>query len=229
MKHSVVDVTELQWGFDGDGPHVLVGGHGKYKRQEKVDPCPCYAHNAVYVETVLAQVTEKFDIDFPVVINVLHHETVGRTNGYMSYESDYDDESKPKRFFPYIVLLGKRIPLHPAMTRYLVSHEYGHVVEEWINYKRGKESHESRKETTLYKEYCELRGIGPLDHYGPGTWHKSMGEIFANDFRIAVCGIENEFWPHDVIYPLLDPNVVEWWSNAVKQYATQGIVCDVKQ
>jgi hypothetical protein len=228
LKHKVVEVKELRWGFDGESPTVLVGGlKGRWPRSEKVDPCPAYTHGVQYTEMVLKQVTEKFDIEFPVQINIVHYETIGRTNGHMSYdaiyEEDGDKDTLPRKFSPYIVLSGKRIPLHPAMTRYLVAHEYGHVVEKWINYKRGVDSDSvTDAESTLFKEYCELRGIKNTTHYGPGTWHLQMGEIFANDFRVVVCGIENEFWPHEVIYPVLDKAVTDWWADAVKKYAVKA-------
>jgi hypothetical protein len=45
-------------------------------------------------------------------------------------------------------------------------------------------------------EYAQLRGCDPATPYGGGTWHKSPGELLANDFRILVAGVEPEFWPH---------------------------------
>lgn len=38
-------------------------------------------------------------------------------------------------------------------------------------------------------------------------------ELFANDFRIVVCGIEQEYWPHPgFTHPLKLAKVRKWWA-----------------
>jgi hypothetical protein len=216
MTNKVINVTEYMWSFDSTNPHVLVYGEKGYKRHESVDPFPCYGHNTKLVEETLDKVSAAFPIGVGVNIFNLHYETMGRTNGYMSYQTEYDDDNKGT-MYPYIVLLGKRIPPHPAMTRYLVSHEYGHVVERWIECKQNRE-----KENTFRKEYGAMRGIPEIEHYGGRTWHKSVGEVIANDFRILCTGLESEFWPHEVPHPMEVPEIIEWWKQAKEKYAVSN-------
>ena len=102
-----------------------------------------------------------------------------------------------------IVISGKRIPIMPAMTRYLVSHEYGHLVETAL----------VKAKRLDINEYAKMRGCDSrnTEFYGGRTWHKAFGEIFANDFRIIVCDREPEFWPHPVCHPSSDKALIEWW------------------
>jgi hypothetical protein len=75
------------------------------------------------------------------------------------------------------------------MTRYLTAHEYGHIVEWWIEYQRNID------ESQFDREYMEMRPGSSRD-YGGRNWHRNVGELVANDFRICVTGIEPDFWPH---------------------------------
>jgi hypothetical protein len=147
---------------------------------------------------------------------VLHRECTSRTNGWAEVDHRYydDDCAKPccadktVKWDGIIVLAGKRIPPHPAMTRYLVAHEYGHHVEYELLHRRGLDPGDS----VVRDEYARMRGC-PDVNYGGGTWHKSPGELLANDFRIVVAGVEPEFWPHPgFTHPLEDALVQRWWA-----------------
>lgn len=216
MKISVELKTQndLCWSFDDTPPTVSAAG-----RAERVDPFPGYPHDIDLVKQNINEVTAAFPIDWPLVISVFSHELIGRTNAFAQASCfDYNKklevpnkggESYPRK--PYIVLSGKRIPIMPAMTRYLVSHEYGHIIEDWVAFERGIKDHE------LLKEYAKLRNL-PEEQpksYG-GGWHLTHGEIFANDFRLLICNKEPEFWPHPVPRPESIQPIVDWWNEAKK-------------
>lgn len=164
---------------------------GCWSHQEHVDPYPAYSHDVELVHREARRVIRALPIGVPVLISVLAVEGLDRVNGHCRIDYDYKGE-KPHPWAASIVLWGKRIPIHPAMTRYLVAHEYGHAVEKYIATLRG-ETGDSQK---LRAEYGRLRGCRRQKYYGGGTWHASPGELFANDFRILVAGAEPEFWPH---------------------------------
>ena len=111
-----------------------------------------------------------------------------------------------------IVLSGKRIPPMPGMTKYLVAHEYGHAVFGYIARKLGYEH------DVLYDAYMAARDVPETAYtksYGGGKWHKSPGEIAANDFRILFAEQETEFWPHEVARPSWDhEGLRRWWMKA---------------
>jgi hypothetical protein len=210
VSSKVHVVDELNWPFSNGEPYVFIGGEcGSYKMQEKVDPFPCYRHDHLVASIMLSQVTQKFPLHNPAQIYILEYETLSRTNGWAQaaigwYEdTEYDWESR-------IVFNGKRTPIHPAMTRYLVAHEYGHLVEYELLRQRGLNADSD----VIEEEYKEFRG-GQTEKYGARAWHTKTKEIFANDFRICVCGVEKEFWPHEVPYPTDD--VIEWWNKTLKE------------
>ena len=198
---------DLGWPFDG-GPRFSVGQYSTVT----VDPFPCYAHDVNLVREMAEFVEQRFPIGFPPKWYVLHFEDVARTNGHSSRDWSYD--SKPRIWEPRIVLSGKRIPIHPAMTRYLVAHEYGHVVHYWISHRRGDENEEALKH-----EYLKIR-VGTAMRYGGGRWHSNVGELIANDFRICVTGLEPEFWPHPGFEHPLKLDVIRgFWARMVEEYS----------
>src|SRR5205823_804865 len=143
-----------------------------------------------------------------------------RTNGATHVEVDYDGPQDAKGNYTgrigSIYLSAKRIPIHPAMTRYLVAHEYGHVVEEWLNERLGNKLHDD----TLIGFYRQLRSLDKPRAYGAGEWHRTPGEVFANDFRVLVCGVEPEFWPHPGIErPETSYTIRGWWDAQRKAVA----------
>lgn len=219
MKERVVELVEPAWDFD-DGPRYVLDT-GEFRRQQKVDPTPAYGHDVALVAETLARCESRFPVRHPPKIFCLRNEVTGRTNGWTGHEYSYDSSGKNKDehgrppTIPYIVLSGKRIPPHPAVTRYLVAHEYGHVVDTALAYKRYPDQNPEAKQDA---EYIALRGVPPPAYYGPGTWHCSPGEVFANDFRILVCGIEPEYWPHPgIARPEASPAVVKWWADRISE------------
>lgn len=200
-----VQDSDLCWPFDNSQPYFSTV-HGTYGSSERVDPFPCYAHDHALVSRELARVDALFPLDVEVYIYVSPFEGVGRTNAHASPGYDYNAEQENGEYpmsTGTIVLSGKRIPLHPAMTRYLVAHEYGHLVEYRLK----------RAGLLDMKAYAELRGADSSPaHYGGRTWHRTTGEIFANDFRILVAEREEEFWPHECATPRSIPQLIAWWE-----------------
>jgi len=118
-------------------------------------------------------------------------------------------------------LSGKRIPPHPAMTSYLVAHEYGHHVQWALEKKRGLKGDSAVSEVDA--EYMKLRPGSHMDGSG-GKWHSKAGELFANDFRILVACIETEFWPHEGFpRPTECPGVIDFWERTLKLFSTSEI------
>lgn len=210
MLKDVVLVESLEWPFE-QPPQFRIGW-GSSTYPVKADPFPCYAHDIELVRKIAGRVERIFPIGREVIIYCPRFDVEGRTNGFTQRGWDWSEEV-PRPWNASIVLAGKRIPLHPAMTRYLVTHEYGHVAEYWIEQLRGYK--QDRNE--IHAEYAKIRGENKGKFYGGGQWHAQLGEVFANDFRILVCEAEEEFWPHpDYPRPEDVPAVREWWEAAVK-------------
>jgi hypothetical protein len=195
---EVVEVSELEWPFEG-GPRMRAGDF----RREAVDPFPGYRHPTPLVQKLADELEQKVPLyNSPVIYN-LNHEPTTRTNGWAerSWSTASDD-----KWSASIVLCGKRIPLHPAMTRYLVPHEYGHHVEYELERILGYE----HGDNLVRYEYQKVRG-GSMK-YGGGKWHENVGELFANDFRM-VMGYETEFWPHPGFKPYYEiDGLANWWT-----------------
>ena len=221
--------ADLLWSFGDREPHFLIAA-GSYKRQVKVDPFPCYPHNFFLVRKEAERVSALFPLPQLVTIAILDRDTEAHTNGWTSIDTDYyseKDERGLHRWGATIVLSGKRTPIHPAMTRYLVAHEYGHVVAQFLGEKLGvpsgneKLAYDDRK---MYREYAAMRGFDTAKHYGGGTWHASVEELFANDFRILVAQSEIEFWPHPGFKrPEELPAVVAFWESQRKDRLELGL------
>jgi hypothetical protein len=187
----------------------------KTGRGSHFDPFPAYPHDIEIARNWAKHVSEMLPPLYDVNLYVTNREVVARTNGHSNaYEGGhYDEDDEWVRDSPsgVIVLSGKRIPPHPAMTRYLVGHEYGHNVEWMINHLRGEKTIHA---SGLINEYAEMRGFDSTHNGTGGRWHDSIHEVFACDFRILVCGVEPNFWPHPGIEkPTLLPHVVSWWDN----------------
>lgn len=219
LEHqSVKLLTDPDHGFDDRGLHYQVQHAGSYGREVLVDAAPAYAHDVDLVARELARVQVLAPLPFPLAVLLLSHECVSRTNG--TYYDEYNYSGEPttiggKTKYPpvgYIVLSAKRIPIHPALTRYLVSHEYGHGVMYHLARLRGVDSQ------SLLADYRDLCRPNTSHGYGCGRWHANVGELFANDFRILVAEREVEFWPHP---GFLRPDellaVVGWWAQAIKE------------
>ena len=208
--------------FESDSPAYAISHAGSYARSEKVDPAPCYAHHPDLVRDELAHLQAVAPLPFPLAIFLLSHESTARTNGH--YQGEYNYSATPieakdgSRYPPVgiIVLSGKRIPIHPAMTRYLVSHEYGHAVQYHLERQRGM------KTDAIKREYHERCRPDASFAYGCGKWHAAIGELFANDFRILIARREVEFWPHQGFErPERNPAVVAFWKEAEQELLEQ--------
>lgn len=213
---SVVDLSgQLVWPFRG-GPYVRVGG-----RRIDVDPFPAYPHDLTLVERCYSAVTEACPLALEPVVFLLDREPLVRTNGWAEPDTDWDGE-RWQHARGQIVLAGKRIPLHPAMTRYLVAHEYGHHVEWEIAWRRTGSADDR---DAIKAEYRELRGLAEEDdHANGGTWHKSVVDVFADDFRLLIAKAEVEHWPHPgVPRPEDAPGVIEWWRAAMQELVDASV------
>lgn len=181
---KILLVDDLHWPFHGEPFLYAEDGYREYN----IDPFPAYHHDIDVVQKALVQVLDNCTLEIPPHhIYVLGYDTTSRTNGWASAGFE-----KGKLAAGSITLAGKRIPLHPAMTRYLVGHEYGHHADYDICYRQF-----DRETDSFDDEYAALRGFThEYKRYGGGAWHTNVGEFIANDFRILVAGIEKDFWPH---------------------------------
>lgn len=189
------------------------------------DPFPAYPHDLGHVRAAAAAASVSrcpplWDVD----VYVADREEISRSNGHSNvhegghYEGDDWVKDTPSGM---IMMGGKRIPPHPAMTRHLIGHEYGHNVAYMLNSLRGDCKHVASADP-LYRDYATARGLpGSSVHHGEGgTWHDSACEIFACDFRVMVLRAETEYWPHPgITRPEEVPALWEWWSNALERLA----------
>lgn len=229
---EIVTDAELVWpmGTQESIPYYSIGTG--YSHQFKVDPYPCYSHPAARVREVLDLCERVFPLDppAPAKLWILGHEDIGRFNGTTFQDALYrrPDGSDWKEkvicrcgcgkilehdhgLGHSIVLGGKRIPIMPAMTRYLVAHEYGHAVFNFVARAYGYEYHHDKLEA----KYMEVRGVTDFHKgYAGGKWHRAPSEIIANDFRLLFTGMEPEFWPHEVPAPSHDSPIGAWWREA---------------
>jgi hypothetical protein len=209
-------MAEANWSFRTSAPqwqHQVHGSMGTF------DPFPCYPHQRDVVEEAAAAVTKACPPLWNVELFIADREETGRSNGYSSVDAGrryVDGEWVQGDPIGLIMLSGKRIPPHPALTRYLVAHEYGHNVEWMLNRVRGEKSLTGGD---LPKEYAEVRGLG-AEHMHDGSggrWHDSVHEILACDFRILVCEVEAGYWPHPgVPHPSGIGAIRTWWADQME-------------
>jgi hypothetical protein len=204
-------IAEASWSFRDSAPtwRPAIDGEAHYAGAVTLDPFPAYAHRRADIATAIAHVTACWAPLWDVHLFSVDREEVGRCNGFSTLlwlgRGETIAERRPTG---QICLVGKRIPIHPAMTRYLVAHEYGHNVEWMLEAARGDEPHTGR----LMADYAELRGLDTAHHGAGGTWHDSPHEIFACDFRILICQTESEHWPHPgIARPETVPGLADWW------------------
>jgi hypothetical protein len=216
---SVVGDDDLVWKFENGNNrtgYYLKTPNSSWGHTVYVDPFPCYSLDPALVLEVARQVEETFPVPFKPYYFILSHEADDRCNGMATTASYYPpDYDTPLPFDPIIVLSGKRIPIHPAMQRYLVAHEYGHVIDYNINYMMKTDI------DGLDADYAKMRGIDLSKHRSNGArkWHTNIGEILVNDFRVACAGIEPEFWPHTTVkHPNSSPKVRKYWQRLKDKY-----------
>ncbi len=235
MQVVALDSDDLHWpASNASSPSPAYGcGSGSYKRQFYVDPHPCYSHDVARVEDLLASCVGKSPHTEAgnSALYLLAHEFTGRNNGLAFEDPVYkrpdgtdwdeqikchccDDMLKLQGQAHSIVLCGKRIPIMPSMTRYLVTHEYGHTV--W-NRKRRLLGYTTGSNQKLQSLYMRLRGEPDYKERDNEPWHQLVSEIVANDFRTLVMETECEFWPHEV--PMASPGwaIARWWAATTRE------------
>lgn len=227
LKDRVVNLTEedLCWDFRREPYFKTVMQNRERSSTFNVDPVPCYSHDYDLVLDFAGKAEAAFRVGIPPMWHVACREGEERTNGWASTTSFWNDDLGEDGGWdqePYIVLMGKRIPPHPGMTRYLCAHEYGHVVDYWMC---KEESGDAHAINLFDEEYAKLRGLEwPTKYYGPGMWHKDVGELIANDFRVIMCKVEREFWPHPGIpRPENFPKLRRWWMDKWRKYGADSV------
>lgn len=206
MAEALMEVflaRDVKWQYEHEHPFYQITPHS----YEWVDPMPAYAHSAHVVHGTLEHCKTVFPPVTDMTVAVISHESRGRTNGWSS--KDYYGD---KPWHAVVCLSAKRIPIHPAMSRYVTAHEYGHHVHWWLEHLRGLEENE------MYDEYAKIRNVRNIPGT-PGQWHKAVGEVFACDFRILLAGVELEYWPHPGIERpdslATDHPVRQFWKDVI--------------
>lgn len=217
----------LVWEWSDGSAGVRVGAPETWQRRHKVDPWPCYPHDADLVRAEVERIGQVFPLPEPFAPRwfVLSHEPLERMNGWTDRIVDHwweqgEEPDSARPWQSWIVLAGKRVPPHPAMTRYLVAHEYGHVVDYWLQRLAGLDPGKDDREWDA--EYAKLRGVEVEEVYHGPAWHRSIGELIACDFRLLVAKVEPEFWPHPGIpRPEHLPKVRRWWRDRIRRARKQ--------
>ncbi len=188
--------SDLHWGFDDKNPTFYVKTpNGKYGSHYSVDPWPCYSHNLDKVTEHAKRSEEIFPVNYNNIYCIFPFECPSRTNGQCSYEYIYNEDDKfAVPFEGVICLWGKRIPLCPQMTNYLLYHERNHSLIKYIKFKQlGKDNYEATN-NKFDIDYANLRGLDfeNSQGYGARKWHLNLGEIIVNDMRICIFDSEPE-------------------------------------
>lgn len=203
---------KIEWPFES-GPKVYM--KSKFWNQaEEVDPFPGYHHDIDVVGETVELVEKAWPLPKPFspIYFVLSHEMKARVQAATNRNFDYkhpvpQGEDRLADWESVIVFSGKRTPIHPAVTRYLVAHEYGHVVDYYI-----ERMLDMKPDADLLDaRYKKLRNLKGGKAYGAKNWDNNVGEIIANDFRILITGVEEDYWPHSVPRPIEGTKLHEWW------------------
>jgi hypothetical protein len=215
LVHDLHVAEEGRWQFRDSALTWQPEGRGY---SSAFDPFPAYPHDLDHVRGAAADIAAgPCPPLWDVSVYVADREETSRSNAHADiHEGRYEDGEWVKRTSGVIVLSGKRTPPHPAMTRALVAHEYGHNVAYMLNSLRDGVKHLSAT-SDLERDYARARGLPESAvHFGEGgTWHDSACEILACDFRLLVLGVETEFWPHPGIErPEKIPALRQWWDAA---------------
>lgn len=218
LRVERLDLTEVgNWSFRDSS----LSWSNKFGHGGTYDPFPAYPHDLELARATAEYAAEVCPPLYDVEIHLANREEVSRTNGFSmnAYLREYEGgECVRKTPAGLIVFSGKRIPPHPAMTKYLVGHEYGHHICWMLGSLRGGKH---LQDDSYLPEYAKLRGldVDVVRHHGAGgNWHNSISEIFACDFRILILGIEPAYWPHPgVPHPDTVEGLEIWWTEAYNQ------------
>lgn len=203
-------VKDADWSFPFQSQNCNMQVRGEF------DPFPAYAADKDLVKETLDEVVRYWPLTHNLEVYVSNKELVDRVNAFATYNYNYKKKNADGKYpwYGIIVISGKRIPIHPGMVRHLVAHEYGHQVMYEMCARISEDNQPYEDKETLLRNYCKMRGMKYSAKYGGGHWHDSPGEVFANDFRTIVCGIEHEYWPHPQLkHPYEVPELDEWWNN----------------
>jgi len=228
---------DIRWGYGDDPviePHKFFGNKRGYST--KIEPAPVYGHDIGRVEFLLDECHRLAPLCAPVSVNVMHVVDRRGSNGWAQQVFDYDchtpercqcktSTGKTRNWDGVIALSGRTTEIHPAIARYVVPHEYGHIAEDALALIRYGHEDTSQPDALLIKEWAKVRRL-PEEcfrlSYGMTTHHLMPKEVFANDFRHAL-GFETEWWPHDEVVPPLGARGTKraqtWWDDALGQLA----------
>lgn len=203
QSFEIKTITEADWRFNSPESIIQIGTGNKIN--VSIDPFPCYTHDLEVIKTNLERVQER-TVQIPVQIYVSSFETKTRENAFSQFHyKEFTDGKWEKEYI--IHFSGKRTPIHPILTKYLVGHEYGHLFEYWY-----EEQLNLTKEAVL-ESYADFRNLVLPIH-----WHKNIQEIFAEDFRVLVAKIDVQYWPHkDVARPETIEGLKEWWVKTINE------------
>jgi hypothetical protein len=242
IEVAEIGYSDIRWSYDSD-PTVQPRKHfgNGLSHNTKVAPMPAYAHDVAQVRELLEECHEQAPLCAPVTVSVLHLLDARNTNGWAQQQWEYyscyspakcecdviaDGEKKRSRNWDgVIVLSGRTTEIHPAIARYVVAHEYGHIVEDALALIRHDDGKSADAGRAVLREWAKVRRIPDEAFdlpYGPTTHHLIPSEVFANDFRFML-GFETEWWPHhDVVPPLGSRGTARaqrWWEAALDDLA----------
>lgn len=212
--HPIDVMKDSVWSFEDGRPQWRHPKHS-YALSATFDPFPGYPHDIELIRKTAKLVEQVCPPLWDVEMYVADREERGYTNAFSSVKVSYGEDDGPTLGF--VMFSGKRIPPHPGMTRHLVGHEYGHNVAYMLSRVRGEKNVHDQ---AWMKDYAKMRGLPKSsNHHGNGgTWHDSVREVFATDFRLVVCGLEKEYWPHlGVPYPRQTVDLAVWWEVALQE------------
>lgn len=202
-----VRAFDLQWDFADKNPRIVLNGWNV----TKIDPFPCYSHDEKLVRSYI----DNLPFNIPTTWIVSDYDSVHGTNGFADRRyQDIDND------IYYVFLGGKKTPIHYAITKYLIGHEYGHIVEFYITKKLKIKNREE-----FLKRYAEVRQIPFSMEYGALNWHTNTGEVFANDFRHQMTGLEIGYWPHTFDRIPFNSKIYHWWQS-LHRSETEWKMCD---